>query len=313
MGPNRARPSDTPTRAPALSGSIARPRRSRRPNLRGEVALPRLALERCLQMMALYENWPTALADRLGLLRRRPRHVLYRIRKRAGAAQLVARTNSSDVRTIGEIWIGSLYDRFFGATSLRGRRPVIIDIGANCGYFAVFIATRYPGARIVCFEPEAENRGLATVNLALNSVKAEVRAEAVLAGSCASVVLNLSEDPRLHTTVPPEDAADYGLDGVRYSGRSTEVPALHVNDAIEAIAATEWIDLLKIDVEGVDLDLVTALSDANLSRIHYIVAETEGRSTDRTVEHLERNFFSVFEDAHLLFACRRLPSSTQAP
>jgi hypothetical protein len=48
-----------------------------RPHLRGEVPLPCLAIERGLQMCQLYENWPTAIFDRLGFAKRR--HILYRI------------------------------------------------------------------------------------------------------------------------------------------------------------------------------------------------------------------------------------------
>ena len=278
-----------------------------RPNLRGEVSLPRLAVERCLQIMMLYENWPMALADRLGV--RRYRHVIYRIRKKPIPAELVARNNGSDVRTIGEIWIGSLYDRFVDHRSLHGCPPLVVDIGANCGYFAVYMANRYPGAELVCFEPETENHALAQVNLNLNGVGADLRHEAVVVGRRGSVTLNLSDDPRLHTTVGADEAAIHGIDDGRYSGRTTEVPAVDVNDAIESITARRPINLLKIDVEGIDLDLVTALTPTNLSKIECIVAETEGTETGTAVRHLQRNGFSVVEDAELLFA-RRACSST---
>jgi FkbM family methyltransferase len=257
--------------------------------------------------MMLYENWPMALADRLGV--RRYRHVIYRIRKNTVPAELVARNNGSDVRTIGEIWIGSFYDRLVDHRSLRGRPALVVDIGANCGYFAVYMASRYPEAELVCFEPETENHALAQVNLNLNGVKADLRPEAVVVGRRGSVTLNLSHDPRLHTTVAAEEAATHGIDDGRYSGRSTEVPAVDVNDAISSIAARRPIDLLKIDVEGIDLNLVTALSPANLSKIECIVVETEGTETGTAVRHLERNGFSVVEDAELLFAHRACSST----
>jgi len=258
-------------------------------------------------MVRLYENWPMALADRLGL--RRGGHVLYRIRKNTAPAELVARSNGCDVRTIGEIWIGSLYDRLIDVPSAQGSPPLVVDIGANCGYFAVYMASRYPGAEILCFEPEGENRALAEVNLTLNAVKAELRPEAVVVGQRGFVTLNLSDDPRLHTTVTAEDAGSHGIDTRRYSGRSTQVRAVDINDAIAPISARRPIDLLKIDVEGIDLDLVSALSPANLLNIGCIVAETEGAETGTTIAHLERNGFSVLEDAHLLFA-HRTRSST---
>lgn len=285
-------------------GNDLHQRQPGRPNLRGEVSLPRLAVERSLQIISLYENWPTALMDRLGLRRQRSGHVLYRIRKGPGPAELVARTNGSDVRTIGEIWIGSLYDRFVDIASVGGHRPVVVDIGANCGYFAVYAARRYSGAQIICFEPDADNRALATVNLMLNGIEAEVRSEAVVVGARETVTLHLSDDPRLHTTVGKADAAGHGIDAARYTGRSVEVPAVDVNDALGCIVAKHPIDLLKIDVEGIDLDLVTALRPANLAQVRCIVAETEGSPTDRAVEHLEDSGYSVLEDARLLFARR---------
>lgn len=279
------------------------PQAGTRPSLRGEVSLPRLALERAAQMVSLYENWPTAIADRLGLTRRR-HHVIYRVRSPEGRAELIARNNGCDVRTIGEIWIGRLYDRLVDASTMHGRRAVVVDIGANCGYFAVYAARRYPRARLVCFEPEAENRSLARANFALNAVTAELRPEAVVAGRAPSVTLNLSSDPRLHTTVSLEHAARHGIDSARYSGRSVEVPAVNVNDAIGPLASEAQIDLLKIDVEGIDLELVQSIDDGVLSAIRCIVAETEGGDTRAASDRLTGAGFSVLEDANLLFAQR---------
>lgn len=275
-----------------------------RAHLRGEVPLPRLAVERASQMIRLYENWPTALADRLRLLRR-PHHVLYRVRAGDGTVGLIARANGCDVRTIGEIWIGGFYDRLVDQRALRNGRPLVVDIGANCGYFAVYMARRYPDARLVCFEPEPENRSLARANLALNRVPAELRSEAVVVDRAPTVTLNLSGDPRLHTTVSAQEAERHGIDAERYSGRTVVVSAVNVNDAIGTLTAEDRIDLLKVDVEGIDLELLAALDDSNLSRIDCIVAETEGRDPGEVGHRLAGAGFNVDEDAELLFAYRR--------
>lgn len=284
-----------------------RKRRGRRPHLRGEVPLLRLAIERSFQIIRLYENWPVAIADRLGLLRRRQRHLLYRLRSDNGTVELIARANGCDVRTIGEIWIGGFYDRLIDPDLLRSRQPVVVDIGTNCGYFAAYIGNRYPHAKLVCFEPEPENRSLAEMNLALNNVRAEINTDAVTVGRVPTVTLNLSGDPRLHTTVSLQDSSRHGIDAERYSGRTVEVPARNINDALWPVVHDSRIALLKVDVEGIDLDLLEALDDHVLSRIDCIVAETEGRDDiGRVAERLRQAGFSVHEDAALIFG-RRTP------
>ena len=273
-----------------------------RPHLRGEVTYPRLAIERGLQMVRLYRNWPAAVRDRLGLMR--GPHVLYRLRAGGGTIELVARANGCDVRTISEIWIGGLYDRLINIDAVREHAPVVIDIGANCGYFAIFMATRYPGCQLVCFEPEAANRALAQINLALNGITAALHPEAVLADHSPTVTFYLSQDPRLHTTVAREEAVQHGISSDRYNGCKVTVPAIEINDVIAGVTTRSRIDLLKVDVEGIDLDLLMAIDDQLLARIECIVAEIEDRDTAQVSRKLRAVGFAVSEDAGLLFASR---------
>jgi len=45
-----------------------------------------------------------------------------------------------------------------------GKRPLIIDAGANIGASAVYFHTLYPQARVVCIEPERSNCTLLRLN-----------------------------------------------------------------------------------------------------------------------------------------------------
>lgn len=275
----------------------------RRPSLRGEISLPRLWFERWLQMARLYRNWPAALADRIGLRRRNTR-VIYRLRCSGGPVELLARTNGSDVRTINEIWIGEFYARFVDPLAARGRQMVIVDIGTNCGYFAVYAGRRFPGARIVCFEPEEENRTLARANLALNKVEADLHPEAVVPERAETITLNLSSDPRLHTTVAPQRAEAHGIETARYGGRAVNVPAVEINEALTPLALAGRIDLLKMDVEGLELALLEALDDVVLESVSCLSAEVGSRDTTMVVDRLEGKGFFTTHDAGLLLAVR---------
>jgi FkbM family methyltransferase len=290
--------------SPRATRAVAPPHRCRRrPHLRGEVGLVRLAGERSLQMIRLYENWPRAVLDRLGLWRS-DRRAVYRLRSAAGGARLVARMNGCDVRTITEIWVGGFYDRHFASDGTTHRRPVVIDIGTNCGYFATYMATRWAPVRLICYEPEPTNRALAQINLATNAVDASLRREAVVPDYSSTVTLNLSDDPRLHTTVTRDNARRQGIDPSRYSGGTLEVPAVNINVVLASVLGQGRIDLLKIDVEGTDLDLVLAIEEEHLGSIECIVAETEGKDTMDVVSRLARAGFDCTQDAGLLFAHR---------
>lgn len=286
--------------AEPTANEIGNVRFTGRPHVRGEVPLAVLATERAWQMAHLYDNWPSAVADRLGLLRKD--EIRYRVRRSFGRAELVARANGCDVRTITEVWIGELYTALLPDRTERG--ALVVDIGANCGYFAVYAGLRLPGARIVCFEPEPANRDLAERNLALNGIDAVVRPTAVVHDNRTAVDLYLSNDPRLHTTIVKTEAVDHGIDAERYNDATVAVPAVNINDALRPLLENDRISLLKIDVEGLDLDLIDAIEDDVLAGIDYLVAETEDRDTTAVAIRLKTAGFSVREDMRLLAAVR---------
>jgi FkbM family methyltransferase len=267
------------------------------------VSTARFVAERLLAIRRLYRNWPRAIAYRLGLARH-SRSVVFHLRTDVGPVPLIARANSYDVGTITEIWLVQLYDRLAEAVLRRTESPTIVDIGANCGYFAVYAGLKYGASRVVCFEPEPANRRLAQANLALNGVPCEVRGEAVMPDASSSVSFYLSDDPRLHTAVAPEDAGSHGISGNRYSGRRVEVPAVNVNDALAPLLESAPIDFLKIDVEGLDLDLVLAIEPHFLAGIRNLSVETETRDPAEVVERLMRSGYRTVVDAGLVLASR---------
>jgi hypothetical protein len=66
-------------------------------------------LARVRGMARLYQNWPTALADRLSIKKRQDLFI-YRLRRNGDKGlNLLATRNSADIRIINEMWLMQPY------------------------------------------------------------------------------------------------------------------------------------------------------------------------------------------------------------
>ena len=122
--------------------------------------------------------------------------------------------------------------------------PVVVDVGAHCGYFSLLAATG--GARVVALEPNAEHHPLLRLGAALNGVGDDTIA---LFGAPAADVAEVAYDGW--------STDDAGRPGFNASA-STPRRAVRCDDAVEA-AEAGWgpprrpIAWLKVDVEGQEL------------------------------------------------------------
>jgi len=89
--------------------------------------------------------------------------------------QFLHRDTVADRGVVDQIFINKDYslDRLRRGVELEntyksilesGKTPLIIDAGANIGASALWFASKFPGANIVCFEPEPENFSLLEKN-----------------------------------------------------------------------------------------------------------------------------------------------------
>jgi len=241
-------------------------------------------------MAGLYQNWPTALADRLSIKKRQDL-VIYRLRGNGDkGVNLLATRNSADIRIINEMWLMQPYLRH-APDSFRS--PVcVVDVGANRGYFAVFIAATFGAVHLFCFEPEGENFNLLRANLSLNGVEGvELHRAAVTSDEENRKTLWLGNEPGLHTLVSPEAA---GASAARYTGQVEVVDAINIVPTLRAIQAQEgWVDILKLDTEGTEGELLLAAAGAEgglLTAVQYITAEVgyseEGQCWQEKLENV---------------------------
>ena len=167
----------------------------------------------------------------------------------------------------------------FEKSLLRSEGMTCIDLGANLGKFTRKMALR--AKQVIAFEPDPWTFATLTANVAdLDNVRVENAAAGTREG-----MARLYRHPR------------FDEDPILYSESSSTIATkknVNREDAIEVrefdfisflYTLDEEIGVLKIDIEGAEVDLLEALLDSPiiLSRIKYIFAETHENGF-RTIE-----------------------------
>ncbi|MGX7947803.1 FkbM family methyltransferase [Oleidesulfovibrio alaskensis] len=148
----------------------------------------------------------------------------------------------------GDIFLRNEYP----LTGLKGvfRKPVIVDVGANVGLFALYMHLNIKGAVIHCFEPSAALCGALRRNLAGCP---EVRLHAVaLSDHDGRELFNLNTrkagQSSLHSVTGPQ-----GEGWVR-----EHVDVRHAGRAFDELGI-DHADILKIDTEGSEPEILESL------------------------------------------------------
>ena len=151
---------------------------------------------------------------------------------------------------------------------LSGKSALIVDVGANCGAFAVpLTAAASPESRTVAFEPNPIMFERLKENLHLNSLEERVAVHAVALGpesgeAILSFSSNLGEATLRSDT--PTDA------------HQVSVPVRPLSDFLHDASSYEVV-LLKIDVEGFEPEVLSPFFSTTKSEFWptHIIIETE--------------------------------------
>jgi FkbM family methyltransferase len=242
------------------------------------------------------------------------------------------RRNSSDIRVIGQIFHDNCYDlrrlrRFeqiielVARNSAAGRRPLIVDAGANIGAASVYFAAKFPDALVMAIEPDFGNYEL----LAENTKGLEVRPLhcALAASERRRRVIDVGEGFWGYRTQLLDDGEKGGV-------RSITMSRLY-----EAHAAECFPFIVKIDIEGGEKDLFSTdvgwvhRTPLLIIELHDWLLPCEGNSSSflTCVSQLDRDFVYIGEDVYSIAndldrylpwtgdasAMRRAASSTGTP
>jgi FkbM family methyltransferase len=153
--------------------------------------------------------------------------------------------------------------RFLLDTLKLTNEDLVLDIGANIGWYSLVLSTRAT-PRVVAFEPDTLNYKLLTENLSMNgkiNVKAYNKAVSDHDG-ILTLHLYKGYNPGRHSFIKQKNSIG-----------TAEVPIIALDTFLETEGYGKGpIKFLKIDIEGYEL---TALHKAykTLSRVEYILTE----------------------------------------
>jgi FkbM family methyltransferase len=157
---------------------------------------------------------------------------------------------------------------------------VVLDIGANIGIASLYFARSFPNAALHAFEPDPGNVEVLRANAA---GEPRIRVHAFALGA---------EDGELELFNSDDPANRGGYSGYAMGvdpARSKKVPLRHAGRALAALGI-ERADVIKIDTEGAEWEILTALDPALLKSARVIMGELHGRRDFELLAFLQPAF-----------------------
>jgi len=203
---------------------------------------------------------------------------------------------------------------------------VIFDVGANIGLFTLFARRKCPAAKIYSFEPLPPNFELLRANVTRHNANAQLFNYGI---SNISTIANFTFYPEAaglsgrtaNSAGDKEDTKAIVTDWIHSAARENEQDLLPqsqldellneylrgerydcqvktLSDVIRELDV-ERIDLLKIDVEGSELEVLSGIEDADWRRIKQIAIEVHSRPILKRITSLldARGFRFVVDDS----------------
>jgi FkbM family methyltransferase len=188
------------------------------------------------------------------------------------AHPLLLRRSTSDIKAFNQVFLNGEY-RFH----INFSPKFIIDCGANIGLASLYFKAAYPDAFIVAIEPESSN-----YEMLLKNTKSYTGIECIKAGIWNKNALLKVE------SLQDNDHWGFVCREVTEETENT-IRATSIPEIMQRYNKTE-IDILKIDIEGSELELFSSGYEAWLPFTKVIVIELH----DTIRKGCSKSFFNAF-------------------
>ena len=159
-----------------------------------------------------------------------------------------------------------------------------LDVGANIGIASLYFLSRNPANRVTCFEPDRANLGFLERNLSEFDKRSKINAYA-LGLSPGLVSLFRADDGKYSSLIPSERAC-----------LPDQVECRVFDDALRETATNALPVVVKLDVEGLELDLVRSIEWRNHPGIWRLLCESTECAEVISREHIRRIHNGYVED-----------------
>ena len=203
------------------------------------------------------------------------------------------------IQTYKECFLDEIYYKGLPQDKISNS-PVIIDVGANVGYFSLFSLMRYPKARVFSFEPMPMNFELLkkyrdeNKNLDFNPTNR------AMSGERGHITLQYDASDSFTTSASIFDTS-IGSD-------TLEVETVTLEDVINE-NQLDKVDLLKLDCEGSEYSILYGASDDVLAKVSALTIEThlgkgDKENRDDLVKFIQQKGFSTKVENDIVWAWR---------
>jgi FkbM family methyltransferase len=214
-----------------------------------------------------------------------PRQVQHALTARLGS--------SSDMLVFDQIFFNEEYSSLGDLADPL----LVLDLGANVGFSSAYFLSQFPNSRVVAVEPDPQNIAICKINLSAYGSRVMLLHGAVWSTStklCLSTG-NFGDGREWATQVcEPTKVMT-----------APEIQAWDVESLVE-MAGGGRVDLLKVDIEGAELDVFGKSAGAWLPQVRNICIELHGKECEKAFFRALADYNYELQHSGELTICRNL-------